>query len=76
MGIVHHALFIAHCSALSLPYQPPSLRGVRVVEGARLESVYGSKGHRGFESHPLNKKPVSMLEAGFFNWFKRLCQTG
>ncbi len=28
-------------------------RGVRVVEGARLESVYTSKGYRGFESLPL-----------------------
>ncbi len=30
-------------------------RGVRVVEGARLESVYTSKGYRGFESRPLRK---------------------
>tara|TARA_R110002049_G_scaffold279949_2_gene459127 strand:+ start:22853 stop:23104 length:252 start_codon:yes stop_codon:yes gene_type:complete len=28
-------------------------RGGRVVEGARLESVYTSKGYRGFESLPL-----------------------
>lgn len=28
-------------------------RGVRVVEGARLESVYTPKGYRGFESLPL-----------------------
>ena len=28
-------------------------RGVRVVEGARLESVCAPKGYRGFESHPL-----------------------
>jgi biopolymer transport protein ExbB len=28
-------------------------RGVRVVEGARLESVYAPKGYRGFESLPL-----------------------
>jgi hypothetical protein len=43
----------------------PIQRGVRVVEGARLESVYGSKGHRGFESHPLCENPVSNLEMGF-----------
>jgi hypothetical protein len=30
-------------------------RGVRVVEGARLESVYTPKGYRGFESLPLCK---------------------
>ncbi|GEM_PF-5048676 len=34
-----------------LPYQ--AWRGVRVVEGARLESVYTPKGYRGFESLPL-----------------------
>jgi len=28
-------------------------RGVRVVEGARLESVYTPKGYRGFESLSL-----------------------
>ncbi len=28
-------------------------RDGRVVEGARLESVYTSKGYRGFESHSL-----------------------
>ncbi len=28
-------------------------RGGRVVEGARLESVYTSKAYRGFESLPL-----------------------
>ena len=34
-------------------------RGGRAVEGARLESVYTSKGYRGFESRPLrNKKPL------------------
>ncbi len=30
-----------------------SRRGGRVVEGARLESVYTSKGYRGFESRLL-----------------------
>jgi len=34
-----------------------------VVEGARLESVYTSKGYRGFESLPLCK---ILLLAGFF----------
>ena len=34
-------------------------RGVRVVEGARLESVYRSQAYRGFESPSLRiaKKP-------------------
>ena len=27
-----------------------------MVEGARLESVYGSKAHRGFESLPLRQR--------------------
>jgi hypothetical protein len=31
-------------------------RDVRVVEGARLESVYTPKGYRGFESHSLRKR--------------------
>ncbi len=30
-------------------------RGVRVVEGARLESVYTSKAYRGFESLSLRQ---------------------
>ena len=34
--------------------RPQGMRsGGRVVEGARLESVYTSKAYRGFESHPL-----------------------
>ena len=33
-----------------------SRRGVRVVEGARLESVYRSKAYRGFESRPLRQR--------------------
>ena len=32
--------------------------GGRVVEGARLESEYGSKAHRGFESLPLRQQLV------------------
>ena len=39
-------------------------RGVRVVEGARLESVYTPKGYRGFESLPLCQK--SRFIPGFF----------
>lgn len=31
--------------------------GGRAVEGARLESVYTSKGYRGFESHPIRHCP-------------------
>ena len=34
----------------------PKWRVVRVVEGARLESVYTSKGYRGFESLTLRKE--------------------
>lgn len=36
-------------------------RGGRVVEGARLESVWAPKGPRGFESRPLRKiyQPVN-----------------
>ncbi len=36
-------------------FLPPLRRGVRVVEGARLESVYTPKGYRGFESHSLRR---------------------
>ncbi len=36
-------------------------RGGRVVEGARLESEYGPKAHRGFESHPLRQRLFSGL---------------
>ena len=32
--------------------------GGRVVEGARLESVYTSKAYRGFESHPIRHYDV------------------
>ena len=37
-------------------------RGVRVVEGARLESVYTSKGYRGFESRPLRQDKLTVSE--------------
>ena len=37
-------------------------RNDRVAEGARLESAYASKGHRGFESRFLRKKS----ERGFW----------
>ena len=32
-----------------------------MVEGARLESVYGSKAHRGFESLPLRHRPLPQI---------------
>src|SRR5688572_9802019 len=37
--------------------------GGRVVEGARLESVYTSKAYRGFESHPLRQAPPALVSA-------------
>ncbi len=37
-------------------------RGVRVVEGARLESVYTSKGYRGFESRSLRRNKMVETE--------------
>ena len=40
-------------------------RGVRVVEGARLESVYTPKGYRGFESPSLRKSKMPG-KAGYF----------
>jgi hypothetical protein len=39
-----------------------------VVEGARLESVYTSKGYRGFESLSLRKYSVSDLEITRLNY--------
>gem|GEM_PF-3583046 len=42
-----------------------SWRGGRVVEGARLESVYTPKGYRGFESRSLRlglKKKLKRLK--------------
>ena len=44
-------------------------RGGRVVEGARLESVYTPKGYRGFESLPLRKKSRSNAVGIFFYLF-------
>ncbi len=43
-------------------------RLVRVVEGARLESVYTSKGYRGFESLSLRfiAKKLSLKSRAFF----------
>jgi hypothetical protein len=32
-----------------------------VVEGARLESEYGSKAHPGFESLPLRQPPPKLV---------------
>ena len=53
-------LFSFVCTVYAPPpacYRAPSSArsGGRVVEGARLESVYGSKAHRGFESLPLRQ---------------------
>ena len=42
----------------------PTRRGVRVVEGARLESVYTSKAYRGFESRSL--RTAVFFETAFF----------
>lgn len=45
---------------------PEGLRsGGRVVEGARLESVYRSKAYRGFESHPL--RHYSIFKQPYFH---------
>ena len=43
------------CYLARLKIKGKARRDVRVVEGARLESVYTSKGYRGFESHSLRK---------------------
>ena len=40
-------------------------RGARVVEEARLESVYTSKGYREFESHLLREAPESLYMKAF-----------
>ena len=37
----------------------------RVAEEARLESVYASKAHRGFESPSLRQEPLGMRTIGF-----------
>lgn len=46
----------------------PYWRGVRVVEGARLESVYRLIAYRGFESRSLRQiqRPQNPTLAGFF----------
>ena len=45
-------------------------RGVRAVEGARLESVCGFIAHRGFESLPLRQIKMGPLRA-YFDLSKR-----
>ncbi len=40
----------------------PDWRGVRVVEGARLESVYTPKVYRGFESLSLRQSHQKLAE--------------
>ncbi len=42
-----------------------------MVEGARLESVYTSKGYRGFESRPLRRKIPPRLGEGGFSFSKK-----
>ena len=44
----------------------PKRRVVRVVEGARLESVYTSKGYRGFESLTLRKENLLSVAQEIF----------
>ena len=39
-----------------------------MVEGARLESVYGSKAHRGFESLPLRQFLIRTAHPRFLVW--------
>ena len=52
-----HVSIFLYFSALKIDlFKCYSWRGGRVVEGARLESVYTSKGYRGFESHSLRQK--------------------
>ena len=51
---------------MSAPLSGPSKagysrRGVRAVEGARLESVYGFIAHRGFESLSLRQLNIKIL---------------
>jgi hypothetical protein len=46
-------------------------RGVRVVEGARLESVYRSKAYRGFESRPLRQSIQKLADRLAFLFYKR-----
>ena len=47
-------------------------RDGRAVEGARLESVYGSKAHRGFESHSLRQTngPLRPVCFGGYEWVR------
>ena len=49
-------------TVLSIDPKPSGFwRGVRAVEGARLESVC-SQNYRGFESHPLRLKTITSCE--------------
>ena len=45
-----------------------------MVEGARLESVYTSKGYRGFESLSLRLHLLIIHSAGFFMGYTILVQ--
>ena len=57
--------------ALYLCTSQNTWRGVRVVEGARLESVYRSKAYRGFESRPLRQSIQKLAERLAFLFYKR-----
>ena len=48
---------------------PVKRRLVRVVEGARLESVYTSKGYRGFESLSLRWNQYQKKSKARKSWF-------
>ena len=50
-------------------------RDARVVEEARLESVYTPKGYRGFESPSLRRKQRNELIAQLVTLFFRPCLT-
>ncbi len=65
---IFHDLFVARQKGDGLQ------RGGRVVEGARLESVYTPKGYRGFESLPLCDFAESRpLNSTFFDEWCEFC---
>jgi hypothetical protein len=51
--MAHEACFIESKKLRIFALHKKPWRGVRVVEGARLESVYRPKAYRGFESLSL-----------------------
>ena len=48
-------------------------RGARVVEEARLESVYTPKGYHEFESRSITKEKFNILKQRYFEDFFDLC---